>query len=49
VAYADNLDEVEALAQAGADFVAIGESVWGGGRDAVAAAARRLSIAEPVQ
>ncbi|MGZ5960509.1 MAG: thiamine phosphate synthase [Rhizomicrobium sp.] len=49
VAYADNLDEAEALAQAGADFVAIGESVWCGGRDAVAAAARRLSIAEPVQ
>jgi thiamine-phosphate pyrophosphorylase len=49
VAYADNLDEAEALAQAGADFVAIGESVWSGGRDAVAAAAKRLSIAEPVQ
>jgi len=49
VAYADNLDEVEALAQSGADFVAIGESVWRGGRDAVVAAAKRLSIAEPVQ
>jgi thiamine-phosphate pyrophosphorylase len=49
VAYAENLDEVEALAQVGADFVAIGASVWSGGRDAVAAAAKRLSIVEPVQ
>jgi len=48
VAYAENLDEAAALAQAGADFIAIGESIWGGGRDAVAAAAKRLSIAEPV-
>jgi thiamine-phosphate pyrophosphorylase len=49
VAYADNLDDVEALAQAGADFVAVGESIWSGGRDAVAAAAQRLGIAEPVR
>jgi thiamine-phosphate pyrophosphorylase len=49
VAYAENPDEVEALAQAGADFVAIGQSVWSGGRDAVAAAAKRLSSVEPVQ
>jgi len=49
VAYAENLDEVEALAQVGADFVAIGEPVWSGGRDAVAAAAKRLTIVEPVQ
>jgi len=48
VGYAENLDEAGALAQAGADFVAIGEALWSGGRDAVAAAARRLSNAEPV-
>ena len=28
VAYAANVDEVEALARAGADFVAVGEAVW---------------------
>jgi thiamine-phosphate pyrophosphorylase len=49
VGYADSLDEAEALAQAGADFVAIGEAVWRGGRNAVAAAAQRLGLAEPVQ
>lgn len=49
VAYADNLDEAQALAQAGADFVAMGESVWSGGRDAVRAAAQRLNVPEPAQ
>jgi thiamine-phosphate pyrophosphorylase len=49
VAYADSLDETEALAKAGADFIAIGESIWSGGRNAVAAAAQRLGIAETVQ
>ena len=48
VGYASTLDEAEALAQAGADFVAIGESLWSGGRDAVAAVAQRLSVVEPV-
>src|SRR5882757_635344 len=42
VAYAASLDEVEALAQAGADFVAIDETIW---RDArgIAQAAQRLT------
>src|SRR3954471_3052786 len=37
VGYAASLDEVEALAQAGADFVAIGEALWRGGAGAVEA------------
>ena len=48
VAYAENLDQAEALAQAGADFVAVGEAVW---RDAneIATAAKRLTAMEPVR
>jgi thiamine-phosphate pyrophosphorylase len=48
VAYAQSLDEAEALAQAGADFVAVGQTVW---RDAnkIAAAAKRLTAMEPVR
>jgi thiamine-phosphate pyrophosphorylase len=46
-----SLDEVAALAAAGADFVAIGDLVWidpaGPGR-AVAAAAVQLGLSEPV-
>jgi thiamine-phosphate pyrophosphorylase len=48
VAYATSLDEVKALAQAGADFVAVGETIW---RDArgIADAAQRLTVTEPVR
>jgi thiamine-phosphate pyrophosphorylase len=52
VGWAMNLDEVAALAAAGADFVAIGDAVWGspeGPGPATAAAAARLNISEPVQ
>jgi len=48
VAYAASLDEVEALAQVHADFVAIGETVWrrtGG----IAAVMKRLTVVEPVR
>jgi thiamine-phosphate pyrophosphorylase len=47
VGYAASLDEVEALAQAGADFVAIGESLWQGGATAIHAVTQRLSVLEP--
>jgi len=51
VGWAMSLDEVAALAAAGADFVAIGDLVWtdpaGPGR-AVAAAAAQLKLSEPV-
>jgi thiamine-phosphate pyrophosphorylase len=49
VGYAASLDEVAALAQAGADFVALGDWVWADARGpaaAIMAAAERL--AEPV-
>jgi thiamine-phosphate pyrophosphorylase len=48
VAYAESLDQAEALAQAGADFVAVGQAVW---RDAngIATAAKRLAAMEPVR
>lgn len=48
VAFAASLDEAEALARAGAEFVAVGDSVWG---DAAALkdAMRRLAVAEPVE
>lgn len=49
VAYAANLDEVERLARAGADFVAIGDNVWRGGMAAINAVTQRLSIPEPVR
>ena len=47
VAYAANLDEAQALAAAGADFIAVGENVW---RDTGAVAkAANLGMAEPVR
>ena len=45
VGYAASLDEVAALAQAGADFVAIGENVWRGARAPRSKrSAQRLSV-----
>jgi len=47
VGYAANLDEVGAIAQAGADFIALGDWIWTDApADSVAAAAGRL--AQPV-
>ncbi len=44
VGYAENLDEVGALAQAGADFIALGDWIWTDApADSVAAAAGRLA------
>ena len=51
VGFAGSLDEVEALAAAGADFVAVGDFVFADGRGcaaAVADAARRLTAAETI-
>jgi thiamine-phosphate pyrophosphorylase len=51
VGWAGNLDEVAALASAGAEFVAIGDAVWAhpqGPGSAVAAAAAQLRASEPV-
>ena len=51
VGWAMNLDEVAALADAGADFVAIADAVWADPRgpgSAVAAAAAQLRKSEPV-
>ena len=51
VGWAMNLDEVAALASAGADFVAVGDAVWTdpqGPATVVAAAAARLKRSEPV-
>ena len=51
VGWAMNLDEVAALAGAGADFVAIADAVWAdplGPGAAVASAAARLKTSEPV-
>ena len=51
VGWAMNLDEVAALAGAGADFVAVGDAVWTdpqGPAAAMAAAAARLKTSEPV-
>jgi len=51
VGFAATLDEVEPLAAAGADFIAMGDCVFGAGHGAAAAvadAARRLVIAETV-
>ena len=51
VGWAMNLDEVAALAGAGADFVAIADAVWTDPRGpgpAVASAAARLQTSEPV-
>jgi len=52
VAFAASLDEVEDLARAGADFVAVGDLAWNdahGPAAALAAAAQRLAVAEPVR
>jgi thiamine-phosphate pyrophosphorylase len=52
VGWAMNLDEVAALAGAGADFVAIADAVWTDARGpgaAVAEAAARLNASEPVR
>jgi thiamine-phosphate pyrophosphorylase len=52
VGYAGTLDEVEALAQAGADFVAIDETVWRDARGTAAAiedVTRRLAVMEPAR
>ena len=46
VGYAANLDEGEALAGAGADFIALGENIW---RDARAVAAAASLGTEPVR
>jgi thiamine-phosphate pyrophosphorylase len=51
VGFAASLDEVEALAQAGADFVAVGDFVFADERGCAAAladVARRLAVAETV-
>jgi thiamine-phosphate pyrophosphorylase len=48
VAYAARVDDVEALARAGADFVAIGAAIWRD-RRSFAAAVERLTAAEPVR
>ena len=50
VAYAARLDDIEALAAAGADFIAVGEALFGdprGVRIAAVDAAARLKIMEP--
>jgi len=53
IAYAGNLDEIETLVRAGADFIALGEEViWNspaGPAGALAAAAVRLDASEPVK
>jgi thiamine-phosphate pyrophosphorylase len=51
VGFAAALDEVEALAQAGADFIAVGDCVFADARGCAAAladAARRLALTEAV-
>jgi thiamine-phosphate pyrophosphorylase len=51
VGFAGSLDEVEPLAGAGADFIALGDWVLSearGAAGAVAEAARRLAVAEPI-
>ena len=52
VGFATSLDEVEALARAGADFVALSDTAWCDGQDVatvIREAAQRLSVAEPAQ
>jgi thiamine-phosphate pyrophosphorylase len=52
VAFAESIDEVQPLAAAGADFIALGDSVWNrpeGPAAAVAEAAARLTMREPAQ
>ena len=51
VGFAASLDEVEPLAQAGADFIAVGDCVFADARGCAAAladVARRLAVAEMV-
>ena len=49
VGYAATLDEVEALARAGADFVGVGETLWRGGQKSIDAVTQRLAVMEPVR
>jgi thiamine-phosphate pyrophosphorylase len=49
VGYAGSLDEAETLARAGADFVAIDETLWRGGAGAIDAVTQRLSVMEPAR
>jgi thiamine-phosphate pyrophosphorylase len=49
VGYAGSLDEAAALARAGADFVAIGETLWRGGAGVIEAVTQRLSVMEPAR
>lgn len=49
VGYAASREVAEALAQAGADFVAIGEALWVDARDIADAIAATQRIAEPVR
>jgi thiamine-phosphate pyrophosphorylase len=48
VGFAASLDEVEALVQSGADFIAIGDPLWNDAAT-VREAARRLAVGEAVQ
>jgi thiamine-phosphate pyrophosphorylase len=50
VAYAATLDEISPLVDAGADFIAFGDPIWGAPNPAAAltAAAERLTLPEPV-
>ena len=51
VGFAATLDEVAALARAGADFIALGDLVWNDARGPgaiLAAAAERLALPEPI-
>ena len=47
VGYAERLDEIAALAQAGAEFIAIGENIWR--KDMPAAIDARTRAPEPVR
>ncbi|MEA2928428.1 MAG: thiamine-phosphate pyrophosphorylase [Hyphomicrobiales bacterium] len=48
VGFAASLDEVEALVQSGADFIAIGDPLWNDAAT-IREAARRLAVGEAVQ
>ena len=52
VGYAASLDEVEALSDARADFIAVGDLVWSdtrGAAAAIAAVAQHLAVTEPAR
>jgi thiamine-phosphate pyrophosphorylase len=52
VAFAGGLEEVEELAKAGAEFVALGDFIWtepGGPIASIRAAAERLAVREPAR